>query len=29
MVKVLIDYGHGGSDPGAVKGNRYESHDVF
>lgn len=29
MVKVLIDYGHGGSDPGAVNGSRYESNDVI
>lgn len=29
MVKVLIDYGHGGSDPGAVNGSRYESNDVL
>lgn len=29
MVKVLLDYGHGGVDPGAVKGLRYESNDVL
>lgn len=29
MVKVLLDYGHGGIDPGAVKGARYESNDVL
>lgn len=29
MVKVLLDYGHGGGDPGAVKGSRYESNDVL
>jgi len=27
MPTIVIDPGHGGSDPGAVNGNRFESHD--
>ncbi|RGI28476.1 N-acetylmuramoyl-L-alanine amidase [Melissococcus sp. OM08-11BH] len=29
MVNVLIDYGHGGTDPGAVNGTRTEANDVL
>lgn len=28
-MKFLFDYGHGGTDPGAVYGKRKESHDVL
>ena len=28
MAKLLFDLGHGGSDPGAVNGNRKEKNDV-
>lgn len=29
MAKILFDVGHGGSDPGAVNGSRYEKNDVL
>ena len=28
MANLLFDLGHGGSDPGAVNGNRKEKNDV-
>ena len=29
MAKIYLDAGHGGSDPGAVKGSRTEAADVL
>lgn len=29
MIKLELDYGHGGMDSGAVNGKRYEKNDVF
>ena len=29
MSLLMFDYGHGGSDPGAVNGQQKETHDVL